>query len=483
MVVATPPDTLDPRFAVDVVSHRLSRLLHAGLTEPDSESLAPRPRIARELRWESPTELYVRIHEGLRFASGAPLEAADVAATLAAYKNGGASPRASRVVEPVEAVETLSPTELRIRLRAPHASLLSDLELPIVRRDEATSPARSDGSLDGLGTFRVLQFGAQGRSVVFGPVAGGCEVHVQTVSDENARALRFLGGKADLGVSVFSPTLLPALSDAPALRVTSRRAASVTYVVMRVDEGPLSDLPLRRRLRALLHPEALTATLFANTATVATTMLPPAHWVHAEPAGANDAHATAAPAPTTPSSVAEESDAAPVRLPNRALRWLTSPDRFRVTLARTLAQSVSDGGIAVDVVPLEFGTLLARLGSGDFDLAMLSLPELGDPHVLSVFLHSTSIPPNGANRGRVRDGVLDELFDRGDQTVDPRERARIYRAVEARIHQQAWLVPVFHEDFVTVGSDRVSGFAPSADGRWGALERITRPPSAIRLSP
>ena len=42
-------------------------------------------------------------------------------------------------------------------------------------------------------------------------------------------------------------------------------------------------------------------------------------------------------------------------------------------------------GVDVEVVQLELGTMYARLGAGDFDAAILLLPEMTEPNVLRHF--------------------------------------------------------------------------------------------------
>jgi peptide/nickel transport system substrate-binding protein len=148
---------------------------------------------------------------------------------------------------------------------------------------------------------------------------------------------------------------------------------------------------------------------------------------------------------------------------------LTSTDRLRGTLARAMAQELATVGIDLDVVPLELGTMLARLGAGDFELAGLQIPELIEPNILRVFLHSANVPPAGSNRGRVRIAALDALLDRGADTVDPAERRAIYAEVERLVATELPIVPLWHEDQVVVTSARARGFVPGADGRWGGL--------------
>jgi peptide/nickel transport system substrate-binding protein len=126
-------------------------------------------------------------------------------------------------------------------------------------------------------------------------------------------------------------------------------------------------------------------------------------------------------------------------------------------------------GIDAEVIPLELGTLFTRLSAGDFDAAVLEIPELAEPNTLRVFLHSRSFPPQGANRGRVHDEVVDAALDMGDATLDPTERHAAYARLEDRVLAERYWLPLWHADQVVVTSPRASGFLPSADGRWLGL--------------
>jgi peptide/nickel transport system substrate-binding protein len=95
-----------------------------------------------------------------------------------------------------------------------------------------------------------------------------------------------------------------------------------------------------------------------------------------------------------------------------------------------------------------------------------------EPNVLRVFLHGSSVPPAGANRGRVRDEALDALLDEGDRLVDPQARRDVYARLEAREREQMHWVPLWYEDQVAVTGERARAFRPSAEGRWLALAAL-----------
>ncbi len=454
MLVPTDAETLDPRHATDAAALRATRLLHAGLVRLE-------PYLASGWTWVDARTVRVELRPGVVFHSGAPFTARDVSASIAAFASPRVGSRHARVVEAIREIEVVSDLVILIHLHHPHATVLTDLEVPVLRADEAFLPPRPDGSLDRLGPYQVARR-APG-AIELAPAKGGAlpaparSVTLRTVHDENARALRMHAGRADLVVNGFSPTLLPALEHAPGITVNARRGANLTYLVARTDRGPRADRRVRRALAAAIDRERVASTLLAGRAEVANTLLPPAHWAY-----------TAAP-PWPADRVAARASLAAAHEGRLHLTLLTSTDRLRGTVARFLAQELAEVGADVEVVPLELGTLIGRLAAGDFELATLQLPELTEPNVLRVFLHSSSIPPEGANRSRVRDAEVDRLLDEGEQTPDPAARRVIYAALEERIRDEALLIPLWHEDQIAVVSDRAKTFIPSAEGRWLGL--------------
>ncbi len=112
---------------------------------------------------------------------------------------------------------------------------------------------------------------------------------------------------------------------------------------------------------------------------------------------------------------------------------------MRVAIARVVAQDLADVGIEAELVPLELGTLLARLNAGDFDAAILQIPELTEPNTLARFLHSDAMPPYGANRARVNDAIVDMSLFEGDAVLDPAERRAAYKKLEDRVMERGVL--------------------------------------------
>ncbi len=464
MLVANDPETLDPRYATDSVGLRATRLVHAGLVRLDPDTLAPVPYVARALTWLDPLTLRVDLREDVRFHSGAPVRARDVVATLRAFASPAVASRHARVVEAIADAREEGDRTVLVHLSRPHATLLTDLELPILRADEAASPPDPAGGLDGLGPYSVLSF-TRGE-VRLAPADGGAlprpahALTLRTVHDENARALRLEAGRADVSLNLVSPPLLPALAAQPGLAVTARPGSNLTYVVIEEERAPLGDARVRRALSLAIDRATLCASLLGGRARPASGLIAPAHWARVE----------APPLAFDPAAARELLAQAGTRQAHLTL--LASTERLRGDVARVIAQELGDVGVGVEVVPLELGTMIARLNAGDFDLAVLQLPEMTEPNVLRWFLHGSSVPPAGANRGRVQDPLLDALLDLGEVARDTGQRREIYARVEAREREEMHWLPLWYEDQVAVTSERARAFAPSAEGRWLSFASI-----------
>jgi peptide/nickel transport system substrate-binding protein len=465
MIVSTDAETLDPRYAGDAVALRATRLIHAGLVRLDPSSLRPEPYLARGFRWVDPLTLRVELRDDVRFHSGALFSSADVVATLRAFGSPAVGSRHASIVDAIASAEADGPHAVIITLKRPHATLLTDLELPILRADQAAGPADAHGTLDGLGPFAVKSF-ARGE-LVLSPADTGASprplhaVVIRTVRDENARALRLHAGRADVALNVLSPTLLPALGDSRELRLSARPGANLTYMVMRVDRPPLDDVRVRRAISLAIDRAGIARTLLAGYAQAADTLLPPALWAY------------------TPATSPLAFDPAEARrllrdagLSRLRVTLLTSTDRLRGTIARYLAQELAEAGVELEVTPLELGTMLARLAAGDFDAATLQIPEVTEPNVLRVFMLGSLVPPMGANRGRIHDAAIDSLLEEGDRATSQEARMRLYADLEARNRDELFLIPLWHEDQVTVTSERARAFVPSAEGRWLSLASL-----------
>ena len=406
---------------------------------------------------------------GVRFHSGRLLEARDVCATLDALKDPELESPHRTIVTAFSTCRSEGPERVILSLSYARATWMTDLEIPILRADQARLPrAQSTLAFDGLGPFAVtshseneLRLSPADDAVLGRPRQS---IVIRTVRDENVRVLRLLAGRADIAVNSVSPMLMPTLGTNPNLRLSAREGANITYLLVNNDRDPFRDAATRRALSQAIDRQAIVTNLLNGYAKVARWLLPSSNWA----------------SPADLPALGFSPEQAKIALQHKGpVTLLTSPDRSRVMLARVIAQMLGDAGLETQVLPLDLGIMLARLDAGDYTLAILQIPELTEPNVLSWFFHPKGIPgegQDGRNRARYRNPRAGELFDQAASSFDRATRTELYAELAHLMLEDMPAVPLWHEDHWVVTSARVHGFKPSAEGHWLSLATTTTDP-------
>jgi peptide/nickel transport system substrate-binding protein len=451
---------IDPRYATRGLDVKTSRLIHAGLVALDPDTLLPHPTLARSLRLAGERTIAIELDPTVQFHSGHQLDANDVCSTITALRDPQLQSPHRAVVAAFAACRILDARHLELELAYPRATWMTDLEMPILRSDQTRLARGHATELDGLGPFAIASKSASELRLkhvtrAVDPVVQ--TVSIRTVRDENARVLRLLAGQADIAVNATSPALLPQLARSGTLAVSARPGANVTYLLVNNDRPPFAASNSRRALSLAIDRRAIIEYLLNGHAQVARWMFPAAHWS----------------SPSDLSLPVYDRNLAALQLRGKGpVTLLTSPDRSRLTLARVIAQMLGDAGLVTQVIPLDLGVMLSRLDAGDFTLAILQIPELTEPNVLSWFFHPRAIPGEGSdgrNRARYRSARAASLLDEAASSFDHATRKRLYGQLAHLMMSDMPVVPLWHEDQIVVSAKRVAGFVPTAAGRWDSL--------------
>ncbi len=475
MLLPRDVQEIDPRFVSDPYGHKLSRLLFASLVTIDPQTLEVIPDLAERVDVTAPNEYRATLRPGLSFSDGSALDADDVVATFHSIVDPRLATRYAATYRRIAKVFAADARTVVFQLDGPHATFLTDLELPILRAEDAGHRIGMLGGPEpiGAGPYRLLRR-ETGRVVLeknprwYAGVPIFPEVTMLVVRDDNIRTLRLLAGAGDLALSAVPTQLLPLFAPA-GLDVTSARGISTTYIGINTKAGPLADARVRQAIAYAIDRPALIRAKLGGRAQLARTPIPPGHWAFDPntPLYAFD--------PEKASALLEaaglHADAAGVRL-HVSLRC--GSERFRLSVARAIAAMLHDVGIEAELRPSETATLIAQLDRGQFELTMLQLPELIEPHVLTWFFGTDHIPApgrEGANRWRFSDAALDAALERGRQTVVRSERIAAYRDAQLILAQQLPIIPLWHEDVIAVRSARAKAFVVPRDGRFSTLAR------------
>jgi peptide/nickel transport system substrate-binding protein len=468
---------LDPRFVSDAYGHKVSRLLFASLVRVDPFNLEIVPDLAERVDVVTPTLYRATLRPGLKFSDGSTLDSEDVVATFRGLLDSKLQSRYASTYARIERVAAIDARTVEFELNGPHATFLTDLEIPVVRAEDSQQRMPNGrGALPiGAGPYvltrrEVGRLELQANPHWYGGRPKHDRIRLIVVRDDNTRALRLLAGAADLAINAIAPGLIPLFTRDQGFDITAAHGINTTYIGLNTEAPALRDARVRQAIAYALDRKALIEAKLGGRAELASSFIPPGHWAYAadtknypyDPAQARallDEAGVPAPA----------GDGARLRLSLRC-----GSDRARISIARAIVAMLADIGVAVDVLPSETGTLIADLNRGQFELTIMQMPELIEPHVLYWWFGRDRIPGpgrEGSNRWRYTDPSLEAALERGRSHVERAERVAAYRDVQHLLADALPVIPLWHEDVVAVRGPLAQDVIVPRDGRFTTLAR------------
>jgi peptide/nickel transport system substrate-binding protein len=455
--LSAAPITLDPRYATDATSYRISRLLYASLVDFDDDYRFV-PSLAT---WQqrSPTEWVFTLGDhGRTFHDGERLTAADVKATYESVldRSNGSPHRGSLAM--IAAVRAEGEDHVVFELSRPDALFPGRLVIGILPKCLIEQQHPFAQQPVGSGPYRLLSWPAPGRLVL--QRDDGQIAEVIRVADFTVRALKLVRGELDIIQGDLPEEIVAWLDEQPGVSVQKKPGNTFAYLGFNLDDPISGDLAVRRGIAHALDREAIIATVLKGNARPAIGILPPDHWAgsQAEPLS-HDLEAA--------QRLLAEKGYGPERPLHITLKTSTNSQRTRI--AAILQQQLKQAYIDVDVLTHEWGTFYGDIKSGRFQMYSLAWVGLKLPDIFRYAFHSDSLPPDGANRGRLIDKRVDALIDAAEAAGSMHQQAIVFRQLQDYLQEILPYVPLWYEDHVAVIRDAISDYELLGDGTYDGL--------------
>lgn len=464
MAVANPARNLDPRLATDATSERVNRLLYRRLVEFDARGL-PVPGIAT---WEQPAPTRYRFRlgrEGRELPDGSRLAAGDVAATYRSILAADSLSPHRALLSIIRAVEPTGQDTVDFELEQPDPLFPAYLGIGILPAAGIEAGRVFSETPLGSGGFRLAAPLEPGRLALLRR-RDGQRVELIRVADPSVRVMKLLRGEVQLLQNDLSPELTGYLAGREGIRVSTRPGANFSYLGFNLADPLTGRLALRRAIAHGIDRETLVRHLFQGRARAAEMIFPPEHWA-GHPGLQAHGHD-----PELAARLVSELGARAGRAPGKPLRlvYKTSSDPFRVRLATAIQAQLAPIGIDLAVQSLDWGTFFGDVKAGRFQLYGLTWVGIRIPDIFRYAFHSSSVPPEGANRGRYHSPAADRLMDGARTEPDLDAQAALYRGLQERLHLDLPYVPLWYEDQILAARPEVRGYTLAADGNYDALE-------------
>lgn len=471
------PATLDPFATLDAVSARvLGGVVEGLLCAPDGGDVVG--CVARGYTGTDGLRRWQFVIEARRFSDGTPVTAADVVASLQAARGvGHAAGPLGGVLDDAIAIEAVGGAAahggaagsnagsnggahhevVEVRFTEGRPTRERDLTIvPIVPAAQLARPSLATAPI-GTGPFvvRAWERGASitlARSAHAARPAAAAEVRFVVTADRADAIRRLVAGELDLVTQV--PIDQAIATTAAHASLVRFRYTTPAYLaaVYNTRRPALAAVETRRALTMLLDRAGVARALLGGAATLT------GPWLPGDPGYA--------------------ADVVPIPFDRAAARALLGRARpsleLLVPAGSTTSARLADiwaadarGLVELRVVSVPFATLLARLASGDFDVAITSMSSGPDVDLASRL--ASDAPADQAWPG-LRDATLDALLADA-QTTAHEARDEVRRAIHRRV---AALAPMA---FIAV--DTRAGLARADVG--GLVGAASGPPPLERL--
>jgi len=96
------------------------------------------------------------------------------------------------------------------------------------------------------------------------------------------------------------------------------------------------------------------------------------------------------------------------------------------------------------------------------------------PDIFNYVFHSQSIPPKGANRGRLQDNDVDKLIEQADSADSIADMQVLYGNLQTKINQILPYVSLWYMANISFFRDNISGYTLYGDGIYDGLNDVEK---------
>ncbi len=465
------PRTLNPVLVDDPLAEELSGLVFSGLTRIDPDTGDAAPDLAED--WEvneDETAYSFTIREDATWHDGQPVTAQDVEFTFELIMDFRTrSPRYSRVVERITAVEALDTRTVEVRLISPYSPFLSTIAtfgivpqhiLMNVQPDELVAHPFGVSSAVGTGPFEFA-FWTRGDQIVFEAnrqhfrQSPQFDRYIYRVAPDAETLLEQIDQQM-IDWARIDPALyddVDALSD---VELVSMPGYEMISVVLQLDIGQTAtfqEADVRRALMYALDRDALVEQVWRGHADVAHGTVPPASWAATEPQTLYDYDSEQARQILDNAGwgVGEDGirqrDGQPLQFDLVA----NGDNQVRREIAEWLVEQWREIGIDASVTFETWGDVRDRItNTREFDALLFGYRWDIDPDQHPVW--SSDSISNAFNLGSYVNEDVDRLLDTALTNVDQNSRRNNYAEVQEIVLQDLPALPlVFPNQLVAIG--------------------------------
>ncbi|MEO8856818.1 MAG: ABC transporter substrate-binding protein [Burkholderiaceae bacterium] len=464
--LAEDPDILDPTLARTFVGRIVFASLCDKLFDLD-EKLNIVPQLATGYEWSADSKtLTIKLRTDVTFHDGEKMDAAAVKFNLERAKTMAGSQRSGEL-RPLDSVEVVDPSTVRLHLSVPFTPLLAALT---DRAGMMVSPkaAQAGGANFGTkpvcsGPYKFVERVPQDR-IVFEKYANYWNkdaIHIDRivytpVPDSTVRLANLRAGQFDFIERVASSDMEQIAKDKrlKVSRITGIGYTGITINVGKSDrsqKNPLGkDARVREAFELSLDRQGITQVVMDNEAMVGNQWVAPTSTWYAKNMPVPKRNVERARA------LLKEAGE-----PHPTFTLMTGTNSEAQRLALVVQAMSRDAGFDVKIQATEFATSLNLADKGDYDAYILAWSGRPDPDGNLYSFHGCKQPLNYAGYCSAE---TDALLNQQRALRDPAERKKVFEQIAARVLKERPVVYLYHVHWLWAYNNKLTGVRNVPDG-------------------
>ena len=452
------PSTLDPRKTWVAQGYSINAHVFEPLvfrTEKDGNVLLT-PLLAESWEQISPTELQIKVREGIKFHNGEPLNAEAVAYTLTSIQDEAFVTNLKLWLRDITEVEVMSEYVLVLKTASPTRGLLNLLaQVPIVAPEAAKSPDFEKSPI-GTGPYKIMSYVPSGQVVVeknadyWGKPGKADKITFRITPETSTRLAALEAGEVQVAENL-PPDKLASLRDNKDIDVVYTPTLRVDYMVLNHNNPLIKKVKFREALSLAIDRQGIVDNLLGGTTKAANSISPPGT------IGYDGSLPTYAFDPERAKALLKEAgyNGETIRVGGPIGRY--SMDKQVTEAIGGMLQAV---GINVTVETLAFSSYIPKFYEPAYDLAFIGQTDF----TISPHKHWGSIFYSPTARHGYSNEEMDKIIAAATVELDDEKAAEWFRQGQALQRKEfGGALPLYYEPQLIGISAKYEGFVPRLD--------------------
>jgi peptide/nickel transport system substrate-binding protein len=447
------PKSLDPAATNDVYSNNVNLNIYDRLFDLTPE-MTIENNLAEGYQQLDMLTLQVKIKKAVKFHNGDELTAEDVKFSI---ERAAKAPGAMTYFGDVDHVDIVDPYTINIVTKKPFGPLfnaLTNWSGSILNKKHIESAGNQAFFQPvGTGPFKFDSWKTGDRLVLrankeYHRGAPGVETAVfRTIPEGTNRAIALETKEIDISVTL-EPVDIPLVKAKDYLNLYHTSSVGLTYLGFNCEKGPTSDVRVRQAVCYAIDLPSIIENALNNLYLPASTVMAPATM------GYNDKILFPKRDVEKAKKLLEEAG----YKDGLKLRVWTNGVQTRQDAAIIIQDQLKEVGIDLTIEILEWSAYLDRLGKAEHDMFILGTPGSTDPDGILYPLFNSANKGTAGNYSFYNNSKVDELLNKGRETVDQAERLKYYLEAQEIIVFERPMLPLGLPPILVGTQDYIEGF-------------------------